>query len=219
MEFCESIINSALYHFAKKALWYIPSGRFGSVSGGNCSGFCSRPSRTSANSPRNRLAAEMLTRDRVEEKAKVIRMMNMATQTVTSEVERARGANREKVLNVSRGLLSKYIEPALMRNRQAVERVGQSLLSRYIEPMREKNMEKMERCYVKMRDECERTLMAVRHKQELLETLNPEKVLKQGYAIVAGKISPGSVVKITTMTQEVEAEVKKVEGRKITNNK
>ena len=75
-------------------------------------------------------------------------------------------------------------------------------------------MEKMERCYVKMRDECERTLMAVRHKQELLETLNPEKVLKQGYAIVAGKISPGSVVKITTMTQEVEAEVKKVEGRK-----
>ena len=164
-----------------------------------------------ASTPSN--AAEMLTRDRVEEKSKVMRMVNQATQTVNSEIERARGVNRDKVANVSRGLLSKYVEPAMLRNRQAVERVGQSLLSRYIEPMREKNAEKMERCYAKMHDECERAVVAVRHKQELLESLNPEKVLKQGYAIVAGKISPGAVVKITTMKQEVEAEVKKVTDR------
>ena len=31
------------------------------------------------------------------------------------------------------------------------------------------------------------------------EILNPEKVLKQGYAILSGKVSPGSVVKITTV--------------------
>ena len=164
-----------------------------------------------ASTPSN--AAEMMTRDRVEEKSKVMRMVNQATQTVNSEIERARGVNRDKVANVSRGLLSKYVEPAMLRNRQAVERVGQSLLSRYIEPMREKNAEKMERCYAKMHDECERAVVAVRHKQELLESLNPEKVLKQGYAIVAGKISPGAVVKITTMKQEVEAEVKKVTDR------
>ncbi len=46
-----------------------------------------------------------------------------------------------------------------------------------------------------------------------LEILNPEKVLNQGYAIVTGKISPGSVVKITTFKQEIEAEVKKIEER------
>lgn len=49
--------------------------------------------------------------------------------------------------------------------------------------------------------------------EKILEVLNPEKVLKQGYAIVAGKMSPGEVVKITTFKQEVEAEVKKVKER------
>ena len=161
-----------------------------------------------ASTPSN--AAEMLTRDRVEEKAKVVRMINTATQTAIAEIERARKDNRDKVLDVSRGLLAKYVEPALMRNRQAVERVGQSLLSRYIEPMRERNTEKKQKCYIRMQDECDRAIVAVRHKLELLETMNPEKVLKQGYAIMAGEAFVGNVVKITTLREEVEAEVKKV---------
>ena len=47
-----------------------------------------------------------------------------------------------------------------------------------------------------------------------LEALNPEKVLAQGYAILSGKISPGSVVKITTFSKLGEAEIKKVKERK-----
>ena len=47
----------------------------------------------------------------------------------------------------------------------------------------------------------------------MLEALNPEKVLKQGYAILNGKISPGSVVKITTFDQEINAEIKNVRLR------
>lgn len=50
-------------------------------------------------------------------------------------------------------------------------------------------------------------------KIKILEVLNPEKVLKQGYAIISGKISPGNVVKITTEKQEINAEIKNVKSR------
>lgn len=48
---------------------------------------------------------------------------------------------------------------------------------------------------------------------KMLAALNPEKVLKQGYAILNGKISPGNVVKITTYDKEIKAEVKEVYER------
>lgn len=48
---------------------------------------------------------------------------------------------------------------------------------------------------------------------KMLVALNPEKVLKQGYAILNGKISPGNVVKITTYDKEIKAEVKEVYER------
>ena len=164
-----------------------------------------------ASTPSN--AAEMLTRDRAEELAKLARVMNRTEQNLLQSVERARMENREKVANVSRGLLAKYIEPALVKNRHAIERVGQSLLARYIEPMLAQNREKVVRCFTKMRDELGHASVEVEHKLKLLETLNPEKVLRQGYAILSGKISPGSVVKITTMKQEINAEVKEIHER------
>ena len=49
---------------------------------------------------------------------------------------------------------------------------------------------------------------------KILEALNPEKVLKQGYAILAGKISPGSMVDITTLRHIIKAEVKEIYERK-----
>lgn len=49
--------------------------------------------------------------------------------------------------------------------------------------------------------------------RRILDTLNPESVLKQGYAIVSGKLSPGNVVKITTFSQIIETEVKHVNKR------
>ena len=54
----------------------------------------------------------------------------------------------------------------------------------------------------------------IRQKLKLIEVLNPEKVLKQGYAILSGKVSPGSVVKITTFDKEINAEVKDIHDRK-----
>ena len=48
---------------------------------------------------------------------------------------------------------------------------------------------------------------------KMLGALNPEKILKQGYAILNGKVSPGNVVKITTYDKEIKAEVKEVYER------
>lgn len=55
-------------------------------------------------------------------------------------------------------------------------------------------------------------------KVKILEALNPEKVLRQGYAILSGKVSPGSVVNITTFDKEITAEVKEIHERKNVTN-
>ena len=52
---------------------------------------------------------------------------------------------------------------------------------------------------------------------KILEGLNPEKILEHGYAILTGKISPGSVVKITTFDKEINAEVKEIYEREKNN--
>ena len=51
-------------------------------------------------------------------------------------------------------------------------------------------------------------------KKRMLELLNPEKILKQGYAILTGDISIGSVVKITTFRKQLEAKINKITERK-----
>lgn len=48
---------------------------------------------------------------------------------------------------------------------------------------------------------------------KILEGLNPEKILEHGYAILSGKISPGSVVKITTHDKIINAEIKEIHDR------
>ena len=47
-------------------------------------------------------------------------------------------------------------------------------------------------------------------KIKLLEGMNPEKVLKRGYAIIAGEMNEGDVVKITTFEKIAEAKIIKV---------
>lgn len=54
----------------------------------------------------------------------------------------------------------------------------------------------------------------VRSSLKLIERLNPELVLKQGYSIVSGKLAPGEVVEITTLEKIAKAEVKEIKERK-----
>ena len=141
-----------------------------------------------ASTPSN--AAEILTRDRAEEKMKLERVMQRTTQAVLQEMERARVENHEKVQKVSRGLLAKYIEPMLVTNRDKITQCLQKIQSKY--------------------DDVYNNLQS---KLKVLEVLNPEKVLAQGYAILNGKISPGELLEITTHSKLIEAEIKKIKER------
>ena len=141
-----------------------------------------------ASTPSN--AAELLTRDRAEEKLKLARTMNRTRQALLQKVDSARQNNRSKIVSISKGLLAKYIEP-----------------------MRVQNQDKILRLKTRINDELEKKLTWLTHQMDLLEVLNPEKVLKQGYAIISGKISPGSVVKITTIRQDIKAEIKEIYER------
>ncbi len=51
-------------------------------------------------------------------------------------------------------------------------------------------------------------------RKRALEGMDPEMVLKRGYAILSGKVKTGEVIKITTMENEIEANVTKVTKRK-----
>ncbi len=142
-----------------------------------------------ASTPSN--AAEMLTKDRDEEKAKLARLMDRTKQTLGQNIEQAFRANKEKVLQISRGVLDKYIVPSIELNHDKMQKLTEIIQQKYNE-----------------------ATVLIQQKIKLLDALNPEKVLKQGYAIISGKISPGSVVKITTYREEIDAEVKKVKERK-----
>ena len=164
-----------------------------------------------ASTPSN--AAEMLTKDREAERRKIQTAVNGIGRDLLSRVATEREKNFAKIRKVSQGLTAKYIEPMEREVQSKVFQISQSLINKYIEPMERKVNEAVRGMTEKMRVQCERDLTDVRQKMKMLAMLNPEKVLKQGYAILAGKISPGNVVKITTFKQEVMAEVKEVKKR------
>ena len=142
-----------------------------------------------ASTPSN--AAEMLTRDRAEELNKLYRTINRTGQVTLQRIERASDNNFEKVEKTARGLLVKYIEPRLMENENKMRQVLQNLQGKVVEAQRD-----------------------VQNKIKVLSALNPEEVLERGYAILSGKITLGSVVKITTFKNTINAEIKEIKERK-----
>lgn len=50
-------------------------------------------------------------------------------------------------------------------------------------------------------------------KRRLLDSLNPERVLRRGYAVLRGKLSPGETIAITTYQSNIQAEVTHVTKR------
>ena len=118
-----------------------------------------------ASTPSN--AAEMLTRDRKEERARIGQKMSGVEQVVLREIDHAKKAEKDKMTQMLHKIQGKVQE---MQN-------------------------------------------MVSQKRKLIEALNPEEVLRRGYAIMSGAAVVGSVVKITTYEQEIDAEVKKVKER------
>ena len=142
-----------------------------------------------ASTPSN--AAELLVRDRKAEEEKIRKALNRTRQVILQEIERAEKNNSSKIERISRSLNEKYILPVLRETENKIYNIQQ-----------------------KIKNEISRYDNELKHKMKLLETLNPEKVLKQGYAILSGNITLGSVVKITTLDKEIKAEVKEINGRK-----
>ena len=77
----------------------------------------------------------------------------------------------------------------------------------------EKIMEKVERIRDKINSEIRMLESNLMQKKRIIETLNLENVLRQGYAIVAGDYKIGNVVKITTLDKEMEAKIDKIKER------
>ena len=142
-----------------------------------------------ASTPSN--AAEMLTKERKAEEKRVRMLVGQAHQSLIDNISVAQNLNKDKIQKISNGLLTKYIEPMMQSTKN-----------------------KMYQALQKIQGECEKKELLVQQKLKILEVLNPEKVLEQGYAILAGKISPGNMIDITTMQQKIKAEVKEIYERK-----
>jgi len=141
-----------------------------------------------ASTPSN--AAELLTKDRKAEQKRVKMLVAQAKQSLVESIARAQSENYNKIKKVSDGLLSKYIEPTIQKIESGKQRMWQ-----------------------KMQEELEKKQMLLTQKMKILDALNPEKVLQQGYAILAGKISPGKLIDILTKKQKIKAEVKEIYER------
>ena len=115
-----------------------------------------------ASTPSN--VAQMLTKDRKAEIAKLESTIARVGQVIISNINNALRENSQKVTNISRDIVVKITT----------------------------------------------MLNDIKQKIRMIEAMNPEKVLKQGYAIISGKMSPGEKITVTTDSVIAEAEITKV---------
>ena len=100
-----------------------------------------------------------------------------------------------------------------LRVKQSMVRASQVIM-RQVERISDESDNKIRTILDKIRTNLEVFSRELTQKMKTIEMLNPEKVLSQGYAILSGKISPGSVVNITTFENEIKAEIKEIYERK-----
>ena len=109
---------------------------------------------------------------------------------------------------------AEILTPDKARMKESVKKTIQNLGRDLAHKISAINKGKIEQCLRRIQDSLIEHEQNLASKVKLLEVLNPEKVLKRGYAILSGKISPGNVVKITTFNAEIKALVKEVHERK-----
>ena len=76
---------------------------------------------------------------------------------------------------------------------------------------REENHAKIVGIYSKIFNKIKESEVEISTKKRLLENLNPQKILRQGYAILRGKIEIDQQILIETIDKKITAEVKNVE--------
>lgn len=109
-------------------------------------------------------------------------------------------------------LLTRDRTEELVKLEHTITKVRQ-LISQEIERGEEASYDKVRRVGEELVSKCNKLNAVVTEKLRLVEALNPERALRQGYAIIKGELAVGNVVKITTINQKIEAEVKRIEAR------
>lgn len=110
-------------------------------------------------------------------------------------------------------IISKDRQSEIIKVETSINRTKQVILQAINSALKD-NSDKTNRILRDINAKIETISEIIKQKLKMVEALNPEKILKQGYAIISGKISPGNVVKITTQSQEINAEIKEVYDRK-----
>ncbi len=162
-----------------------------------------------ASTPSN--CAEMLTQDKVA--------VHQATETkrlhirsrLLSAMSDIYHHSRNNITTISSQLRNKANEIETARH-DALERIGARLTSCISTYERETNthLQNLKRLLHTKLDSTEQKLISI---QKILESCNPETVLKQGYAILRGKVSPGEALEITTEKQLITAKITKITER------
>lgn len=123
-----------------------------------------------------------------------------------ADVRASTPSNAAEMLTRDRAMETEKVRQTMMRaGRVIIQKIEQESVSGV--------RRKVEGAGQKMMSEIRVLEGELRQKMRMIEMLNPEKVLAQGYAILAGEVKAGNVVKITTLKQEIKAEIKEVYGR------
>ncbi len=109
-------------------------------------------------------------------------------------------------------MLTKDRKTEINRTKESVIRAGKLLLDK-INQLKKTNQTIIKDVHRQIMNQITVLAEQVASTTKVLNALNPEKVLRQGYAILSGNISPGSVVKITTYKKLINAEIKDVQDR------
>ncbi|MBR3204652.1 exodeoxyribonuclease VII large subunit [Candidatus Saccharibacteria bacterium] len=86
-------------------------------------------------------------------------------------------------------------------------------LVHFLDTLKETNQKNIENAEREISHQIENSKEKISQNLSLLESLNPEKILKQGYAILSGSLSVGNVVKITTKDYLAEAKINRLDKR------
>ena len=143
-----------------------------------------------ASTPSN--AAELLTKDKIEERERVYLLMNKTKQILCQNIQQAEDINAGKILKISDGLIMKYINPMI-----------------------EMNYQKISKCFEIMNDKVLALENNLKQKEKILSALNPLDILKRGYAILTGKLAIGETINIMTFKQEIEASINNIKERSV----
>ncbi|MDR2336524.1 MAG: exodeoxyribonuclease VII large subunit [Candidatus Nomurabacteria bacterium] len=110
-------------------------------------------------------------------------------------------------------MLSRDKKEVVKNNASALSRLV-GIISERVDMKNEEIGQKVVEVKGKIDVEVDKLDVKMKHLRAVLESLNPEMVLKRGYAILQGEVKLENVVKITTFNEEISALIKEIKRRR-----